>query len=201
MKHLHALKPTRGASGLEYAMLLGLIGGIGIIAVSSFAVDTRRAFEAPTVALASTVPGLSSSAPGGAESVFPDDPTPADPEPTPPEYAPRWVIGGFWAATGSHDVQEMAAPDAVFPAGDQVGDKLDESLTFTGASIFEVAESGGHPRFEAVALYAAERPGQAFIVSRTIANPIGIRFTVPAGPTLNALPFDLMGYNWSEMGE
>lgn len=94
MKHL--LKNTRGASAVEYAMLLALIGGLALIAVLSLSTDARRALERPAIAMASTVPGLASSA------ADPDSPAPTEPEtPAPPSPVflyeeTAYTLRGMW---------------------------------------------------------------------------------------------------------
>lgn len=189
MKHLHALKPTRGASGLEYAMLLGLIGGLGIIAVSSFAVDTRRALEAPAFALLSTVPGLA-SAPATSTPAAPGSATPAPQEPTPPADpvllghsfrltgvwlpldAPEFVINRPFIETTPETISLFAPVNdsrpqhPVYPVivpGDDLGGSTLASAGWYSIDYNDSA-AAAHRMMDALMFTVEERPGFVFLV-------------------------------------
>lgn len=186
---LHALKSTtRGASATEYALLLSLIGGIGLIAVLSFSHDARRAFDISTAAIASTVPGLSST-PGGAEAVFPDPapvvpaPVVPDPTPTPPPVPVLLYSETVYTLRGAWMPYTQATPAAGY-----YNTYTPETLTLTarnndlstarlgaedlyrvgGMRGLDYQSAGGQwshspDRMDAFTLYTT-RPGHAFVV-------------------------------------
>lgn len=95
----HFLKSTRGASVVEYAMLLTLIGGIALVAVLSFSLDTRRAFDRSTGVLSAS---LASSLAAPAPEAAPDDDTPPPPPPPAPVFMHSetvYTLRGVWVPT------------------------------------------------------------------------------------------------------
>lgn len=90
------LKPSKGATFTEYAMLVSLIGGIAIVAALSIGESASRAINTSALTLASSMPTASApadpAAPGQTE-------TPAEPAPVVPVvlYAEtEYTLHGVW---------------------------------------------------------------------------------------------------------
>lgn len=102
--------------------------------------------------------------------------------------APAFRIRGEWVSTGSKALDGLGPADSVSPSGQQAGATLAPGLTFTGASAvaLTVDSAPATPAPLVVALYAAERPGLAFIVAPVVAGRVSL--VVPPGPALDFLP-------------
>lgn len=97
-------------------------------------------------------------------------------------------VRGEWVAVGRKELTGLGPADSVSPSGQQAGASLAPGLTFTGSAAvaLTVHDNPDAPAPRVVALYAAERPGLAFIVAPHIAGPVSL--VVPDLPQLDFLP-------------
>ena len=97
-------------------------------------------------------------------------------------------VRGEWVSVGRKELQGVGPADSVSPSGQQAGASLAPGLTFTGSAAvaLTVHSDPEAPAPRVVALYAAERPGLAFIVAPHIAGPVSL--VVPSAPQLDFLP-------------
>lgn len=97
-------------------------------------------------------------------------------------------VRGEWVSVGTKDLVGLGPGESVSPTGQQAGASLAPGLTFTGSAAvaLKVHSAPDSPAPLVVALYAAERPGLAFIVAPHISGPVSL--VVPDLPQLDFLP-------------
>lgn len=97
-------------------------------------------------------------------------------------------VRGEWVSVGTKDLVGLGPAESVFPTGQEAGAALAPGLTFTGSAAVALKVHGNPdaPAPRVVALYAAERPGLAFIVSPKVDGPVSL--VVPDAPALDFLP-------------
>lgn len=98
----------------------------------------------------------------------------------------RWNVRGEWVSVGRKTLDGVGPADSVRPTGQQVGAALGNGLTFTGSAAVAMKIPGQEAAVGAVALYAAERPGLAFLVAPAHAGPVSV--VVPDAPATDWLP-------------
>lgn len=176
----HFLKSTRGASVVEYAMLLTLIGGIALVAVLSFSLDTRRAFDRSTDVLSSSL-ASALAAPAPVPVAADDTPPPPPPAPVRPTLTHSeavYTLRGAWVptqqGTPSSGYYNTYTPETLTL---RVRDR-DLSQAVLGSSA--LSKISGYQTLEyqppagawshaaavmdAFALFSDARPGRAFVV-------------------------------------
>ena len=107
-----------------------------------------------------------------------------------PDAPALFRVRGEWVAVGTKELHGLGPADSVSPSGQYAGASLGRGLTFTGVSAVAVKHHGDGPAPMVVALYAAERPGLAFIVSPPLAGSVVA--AVPAAPAMDYLPISAL---------